>query len=67
MDSFLEDNAIRAIIGSISIMGIMVCAVCCLYKYAVCQEEEDKRRMSSNPTRVISVKPDERIYIQVKK
>jgi hypothetical protein len=67
MDSFLEDNTIRALIGSAIIIGAMICTVCCLYKYALCKEEEDKRRMSSNPTRVISVKPDERIYIQVKK
>mgnify|MGYP003678444548 CR=1 FL=1 len=67
MDSFLEDNTIRALIGSATIIGFMICAVCCLYKYALCKEEEDKRRMSSIPTRVISVKPDERIYIQVQK
>ena len=36
-------NFLRALIGSATIIGIMVSCVYCLYKYAVCQEEEEKR------------------------
>ena len=35
-------NFLRALIGSATIIGIMVSCVYCLYKYAVCQEEEKR-------------------------
>ena len=36
-------NVIRALLGSLSIIGCMVCSVYCLYKYAVCQEKKDRQ------------------------
>jgi len=36
------ENIIRAILGSISIIGIWICAIICLYKYAVYQEKQNK-------------------------
>ena len=34
---------IRALLGSLSIIGCMICAIYCLYKYAVCQEKKDRQ------------------------
>ena len=36
-------NFIRALLGSLSIIGCMICTVYCLYKYAVCQEKKDRQ------------------------
>ena len=33
-------NFIRALLGSLSIIGCMICTVYCLYKYAVCQQKK---------------------------
>ena len=35
-------NFIRALLGSLSIIGCMICTIYCLYKYAVCQEKKDR-------------------------
>ena len=35
-------NVIRALLGSLSIIGCMICMVYCLYKYAVCQQKKDR-------------------------
>ena len=35
-------NFIRALLGSLSIIGCMICTVYCLYKYAVCQQKKDR-------------------------
>ena len=45
-DSYEDDgisNAIRALLGTLSIIGCMVCSVYCLYKYAICQEKKDRQ------------------------
>ena len=45
-DSYENDglsNVIRALLGSLSIIGCMVCSVYCLYKYAVCQQKKDRQ------------------------
>ena len=34
-------NFIRALLGSLSIIGCMICTIYCLYKYAVCQQKKD--------------------------
>lgn len=42
-DNYVNDgvsNVIRAILGSLSIIGCMVFSVYCLYKYAVCQQKK---------------------------
>lgn len=36
-------NFIRALLGSLSIIGCMICTIYCLYKYAVCQEKKDRQ------------------------
>lgn len=36
-------SVIRALVGSLSIIGCMLCSVYCLYKYAVCQEKKDRQ------------------------
>lgn len=45
-DSYENDglsNVIRALLGSLSIIGCIICAVYCLYKYAVCQQKKDRQ------------------------
>ena len=44
-DNYKDDglsNFIRALLGSLSIIGCMICTVYCLYKYAVCQQKKDR-------------------------
>jgi hypothetical protein len=36
------EEFLRALGGTLLIIGIMVCSVICLYKYAVCQEKKEK-------------------------
>ena len=36
-------NALRTLLGVLSIILTMICCVCCLYKYAVCQERRRVR------------------------
>lgn len=36
------EDIFRAFLGSVCIIGIMFCMVFCLYKYAVCQENNGK-------------------------
>lgn len=50
-----EENVIRGIFGTLIMMGIMFLCVCCLYKYAVCQEKKEEK--------VIYVMPDQNINI----
>ncbi len=41
-----DDNSmdvLRALLGSLGIILIMICCVYCLYKYAVCQERRRER------------------------
>ena len=45
------ENLLRTIFGVIIILFTMFCCVYCLYKYAVCQEREEK-------SRVVHVKSD---------
>ena len=49
MSKDLED-LLRTLGGVIMILFTMFCCVYCLYKYAVCQEKEEK-------SRVVHVKP----------
>jgi len=37
------DSLLRAICGSVLIIGLMICSVVCLYKYAICQEKLNSR------------------------
>ena len=62
MDSELE-NILRAILVSFLIIGIMIGCVYCLYKYAVCQENNNRHQ--SKPVRVINVSQGEQLYITV--
>jgi len=36
------ENTIRTILGTISFIGIWICIIICCYKYAVCQEKQNK-------------------------
>ena len=36
------EEFLRALGGSLLIIGIMICSFICLYKYAVCQEKKEK-------------------------
>ena len=45
------ENLLRTIGGVLAIIFTMFCCVYCLYKYAVCQEREEK-------SRVVHVKSD---------
>jgi hypothetical protein len=49
-------QAARALMGSLLIIGIMLCSVYCLYKYAVCQEKKEKRNGIPKKPRTITVK-----------
>ena len=42
------DNTLRALLGSLFIIGTMICCVTCLYKYAVCQEKRKVSKISYN-------------------
>jgi hypothetical protein len=35
-------NALRTLLGVLSIILTMICCVFCLYKYAVCQEKQNR-------------------------
>tara|TARA_B100002051_G_C16734829_1_gene640569 strand:- start:2071 stop:2277 length:207 start_codon:yes stop_codon:yes gene_type:complete len=37
-------NALRTLLGVLSIILTMICCVFCLYKYAVCQEWKEKQK-----------------------
>lgn len=43
------EEFLRALGGSLLIIGIMVCSVICLYKYAVCQEKEKNSAINVIP------------------
>ena len=45
------ENLLRTILGVLAILFTMFCCVYCLYKYAVCQEREEK-------SKVVHVKSD---------
>jgi hypothetical protein len=49
------EEFLRALGGSLLIIGSMICMVFCLYKYAVCQENKDKH------SNVISVLPPQNV------
>ncbi len=58
MDNFIDNisysdddtlNAIKTLLGSVFIICIMLCCVCSLYKYAVCQENKNKLRSQRLP------------------
>ena len=36
-------NALRTLLGVLSIILTMICCVYCLYNYAVCQEKKEKQ------------------------
>lgn len=38
------DNTLRALLGSLFIIGTMICCATCLYKYAQCQEKKEKEK-----------------------
>ena len=38
------DEIIRALLGSLLVVGTMVCCVFMLYKYAICQQEQAKEK-----------------------
>lgn len=39
----IEDDGLRAMVGSFMFVGGMVCMWYCVYKYAVCQEDINRR------------------------
>ena len=48
------EEGLDALLGSLLIVGIMVCTVYCLYKYAVCQEQKEKRNgIPKKPIKII--------------
>lgn len=62
-DSGFED-ASRALLGSLFLIGSMICFVYICYKYAVCQENEKAKNMTSlNPSRMRYTHP---AVVQVK-
>ena len=58
------DYSIRALLGSIMIIAIMVCSVYLCYKLAVCREEEEKKnnfKMASRTrNKIVNITPGER-------
>jgi hypothetical protein len=48
---FIENNEVRALLGTLILIGSLVLFVVIIYKCAVCREEEDKKRI--HPTQVI--------------
>ena len=48
------EEGLDALLGSLLIIFIMVCTVYCLYKYAVCQEQKEKRNgIPKKPIKII--------------
>jgi len=48
------EEGLDALLGTLLIIFIMVCTVCCLYKYAVCQEKKEKRNgIPKKPIKII--------------
>jgi hypothetical protein len=45
MSEIMENEGVRALLGSLILIGSMVLIVYCCYKLAVCREEEDKKRI----------------------
>ena len=43
------EEFLRALGGSLLIIGIMLCSVICLYKYAVCQKKKEKSTINVVP------------------
>lgn len=36
--NFIENNSLRALVGTFILIGSLICMWYCVYKYAVCQE-----------------------------
>ena len=51
---FIENYELRAVVGSIMLVGGLVCMWWCMYKYAVCQEEKNKVNVA--PVRTYTIK-----------
>ena len=48
------EEGLDALLGTLLIIFIMVCTVYCLYKYAVCQEQKEKRNgIPKKPIKII--------------
>jgi len=48
------EEGFDALLGTLLIIFIMVCTVYCLYKYAVCQEQKEKRNgIPKKPIKII--------------
>ena len=47
---FIENNEVRALLGTLILIGSLVLFVVIIYKCAVCREEEDKKRI--HPTQM---------------
>ena len=51
----IEDDGLRALVGSFMLVGGMVCMWYCVYKYAVCQDNINRRnQIHQLPPRVYS-------------
>tara|TARA_Y100000768_G_scaffold388934_1_gene388922 strand:- start:11807 stop:12013 length:207 start_codon:yes stop_codon:yes gene_type:complete len=62
---FIEDYELRAFVGSIMLVGGLVCMWWCMYKYAVCQEEKNKVNVAPVRTYTIKNNRNEMIIINV--
>lgn len=48
------EQVVRALMGALLILGIMICSVFCLYKYAVCQKNKEiHNNFSKKPIKII--------------
>ena len=45
---FIENNEVRALIGTICLIGSLICMWYCIYKYAVCQHKRGNVMIVNN-------------------
>jgi hypothetical protein len=61
------EDGLRALLGTMLLLGIIGCLLFIVYRLVVCRDEEDKRNRArfSGTTRGANVNQDDKIYLPV--
>ena len=61
------EDGLRALLGTVLLLGIIGCLLFIVYRLVVCRDEEDKRNRVrfSGTTRRLNVNQDDKIYLPV--
>lgn len=71
IDDLLNNEGFRALMGSISIIGGLICMWICIYKYAVCQDKIEKNKLypsnysNINPNNTYTIKNNRNEMINI--